>query len=60
MVHFFCHYNIVFPRTSSLSAAKQVLDETADKQKAVPEKAFFVPHRDCFYFIRIISELKKL
>lgn len=20
----------------------------ADKQKAVPEQAFFVPHRDCF------------
>ena len=48
MVHFFFHYSIFFHRTSSLSAAKQVSDETADKQKAVPEKAFFAPHQDCF------------
>jgi len=27
---------------------KHVLEETADKQKAVPEKAFFSPHQDCF------------
>ena len=35
----------------------QVLEEMADKQKAVPEEADLVPLRDCFCCFIVISEL---
>ena len=39
---------------------KQVLDEMADKQKAVPEEADLVPLRDCFCCSIVISELENV
>ena len=39
---------------------KQVLDEMADKQKAVPEEADLVPLGDCFCCFVVISELENV
>ena len=39
---------------------KQVLEEMADKQKAVPEEADLVPPGDCFCCFIVISELENV
>jgi len=37
---------------------KQVLAETADKQKAVPKEAEFASNGTVFYVVKIISKLE--
>jgi hypothetical protein len=44
----FCLLISGFTSPKYSSAKKHILEKIADKQKAVPKKAFFVSHRDCF------------